>query len=79
MSISSFLTQALLKILVLVSKLPYRWVSGLGRGLGFFAYLVAPRRRRIARKNLELCMPNLSKRRAKKLFVATLFFMVEVF
>jgi Kdo2-lipid IVA lauroyltransferase/acyltransferase len=67
MTTSGFFTQTLLKVLEWVSKLPYGWVSRLGRGLGFLAYLIATRRRRIARKNLELCLPNLSKKAREKI------------
>lgn len=44
----------------LVAQLPYAWLLRLGRGLGALTYRLAGSRRRIARRNLELCFPDLS-------------------
>ncbi len=44
----------------LVAQLPYAWLLWLGRGLGALTYRLAGSRRRIARRNLELCFPELS-------------------
>ncbi len=47
-------------ILRLVEFLPYRAIMFVGRGLGFLARVLVPRYRRIARRNLELCFPQLT-------------------
>ncbi|WP_349616670.1 lipid A biosynthesis lauroyl acyltransferase [Azotobacter salinestris] len=44
----------------LVAQLPYAWLLRLGRWLGALTYRLAGSRRRIARRNLELCFPELS-------------------
>lgn len=44
----------------LIARLPYAWLLRLGRGLGALTYRLAGSRRRIARRNLELCFPELS-------------------
>lgn len=48
--------------------LPYRVLMWLGALLGRFAALLSPRRRIIARKNVELCFPNLSQKEQTALF-----------
>ncbi len=47
-------------ILRLVEFLPYRAIMFVGRGLGFLARVLVPKYRRIARRNLELCFPQLT-------------------
>jgi Kdo2-lipid IVA lauroyltransferase/acyltransferase len=58
------LSQGLMRILLgafgLLSKAPYRFVRAIGQSLGYIAYALAVRRRRIARTNLSLCLPQLS-------------------
>jgi KDO2-lipid IV(A) lauroyltransferase len=44
----------------LLSLLPFRLLWALGQGLGRASYLVLPGRRRVARINLEICLPELS-------------------
>jgi KDO2-lipid IV(A) lauroyltransferase len=40
--------------------LPYRWQIGIGKTIGRFAHRVGAKRRAIARRNIELCFPELS-------------------
>ncbi len=40
--------------------LPYRWQMGLGRLIGRLAHAIGAERRAIARRNIELCFPELS-------------------
>lgn len=40
--------------------LPYRWQIGLGRAIGRLAHGIGAERRAIARRNIELCFPELS-------------------
>jgi len=51
----------------LVAQLPYAWLLRLGRGLGALTYRLAGSRRRIARRNLELCFPDLSAAERERL------------
>jgi KDO2-lipid IV(A) lauroyltransferase len=44
----------------LLAALPFRWLAALGQGLGRLGYWLVPGRRRIARINLGLCLPELS-------------------
>ena len=46
-------------LLWLISLLPFRLTAFLGRGLGYFLYLIAGRRAHIVRTNLGLCFPEL--------------------
>lgn len=46
-------------ILWCLTRLPYRWQLATGQQLGRFAYILAKRRRHIARVNLKLCFPEL--------------------
>lgn len=46
-------------ILWLLHFLPLAWLATLGRGLGFLLYVFGRKRRSIARKNLDLCFPEL--------------------
>ena len=43
-----------------VGHLPWRFACRLGEGLGWLGYWLAPGRRRIARRNLEVCFPEWS-------------------
>ncbi len=45
----------------LLSRLPFRILWALGQGLGRASYLVLPGRRAVARTNLEICLPELSR------------------
>jgi len=47
-------------LLRLSCLLPYRWQIGLGKRLGRLAHRVGAKRRAIARRNIELCFPELS-------------------
>jgi len=40
--------------------LPYRWQIGLGKSIGLLAHRIGKKRRAIARRNIELCFPELS-------------------
>ncbi|MFC0709212.1 lipid A biosynthesis lauroyl acyltransferase [Azorhizophilus paspali] len=51
----------------LVAQLPYAWLLQLGRWLGALTYRLAGSRRRIARRNLELCFPELSANERERL------------
>ncbi|SFR36300.1 KDO2-lipid IV(A) lauroyltransferase [Pseudidiomarina maritima] len=55
-----WLTWLSVGILYTISWLPYRWQLGMGRGLGRLFYRFVPRRAAIARRNLELCFPDMS-------------------
>ncbi len=44
----------------LLARLPWRAALAVGRGGGHIAYRLLPERRRIARRNLQLCFPELS-------------------
>ena len=50
-----------------VSMLPARIRWHVGGTLGFILYLLVPKRRRIALRNLELCFPNYSSDRRRKI------------
>ncbi|WP_043309449.1 lipid A biosynthesis lauroyl acyltransferase [Pseudomonas sp. ML96] len=56
-----------LGLLWLTVQLPYRVLLVLGRGLGALMYRVAGSRRHIARRNLELCFPQLSEAERERL------------
>ncbi|MDT4794145.1 Lipid A biosynthesis lauroyltransferase [compost metagenome] len=56
-----------LGLLWLITLLPYRVQLGLGRVLGALMLGVAGSRRKIARRNLELCFPDLSKGERERL------------
>lgn len=49
-----------LGVLWLIARLPWRWAVALGTGLGRVLYHVARDRRYVARRNLELCFPELT-------------------
>ena len=61
------LTRALLRALGLFSRLPLAVITQAGNAVGLLAYYLAARRRRIARTNLTLCMPHLSKAAREKI------------
>jgi KDO2-lipid IV(A) lauroyltransferase len=44
----------------LISWLPYSWLMALGRGLGRLSFKLLKSRSRIAKRNLELCFPDMS-------------------
>jgi KDO2-lipid IV(A) lauroyltransferase len=50
----------LLALLRAIQWLPLAWQAALGRGVGWLFWRYAGERRRIALRNLELCMPELS-------------------
>ncbi|WP_017445008.1 LpxL/LpxP family Kdo(2)-lipid IV(A) lauroyl/palmitoleoyl acyltransferase [Gayadomonas joobiniege] len=56
-------------ILYLISWLPYRLQLGLGRLIGRLLYLIAKRRRQIAKRNLELCFPKMPDDEQKQLLI----------
>ncbi|MCU1715861.1 lipid A biosynthesis lauroyl acyltransferase [Pseudomonas sp. 5P_3.1_Bac2] len=56
-----------LGVLWLVVQLPYGLLLKLGRGLGWLMFYAAGSRRKIARRNLELCFPQLSLAAREKL------------
>lgn len=55
-----------LGVLWLIIQLPYRVLLPLGRAVGWLMYLFMRERREIARINLELCFPDWSAERRKK-------------
>jgi Kdo2-lipid IVA lauroyltransferase/acyltransferase len=54
-------------LLWLVHWLPAGWQSGVGAVVGALAHRFAPARRRVARRNLELCLPELDSRARDRL------------
>ncbi|WP_313087626.1 lipid A biosynthesis lauroyl acyltransferase [Pseudomonas sp.] len=56
-----------LGLLWLVIQLPYRVLLLLGRGLGVLMYRFARSRRQIARRNLQLCFPELNEQARERL------------
>jgi len=64
-----------LALLWLLAQLPYVWLLKLGRGLGALVYRLAHSRRKIVRRNLELCFPQMDgqarERLAKENFAST--------
>ena len=61
------MTRLLLVLLRLFSTLPLPIISQAGNATGLLAYCLAAKRRRIARINLTLCMPALSKAAREKM------------
>lgn len=51
----------------LLARLPFRALDALGAGLGALAYRVAWGRRRVARTNLAICLPELDARARERL------------
>jgi len=60
-------TWAGIGLLWLLSLLPFAWMIAIGTGLGHLLRLVARRFVRIARRNLELCFPQLDARAREQL------------
>jgi len=64
-----------LGLLWLIARLPLKWALALGKGFGHVAYHVAPGRRHVVRRNLELSFPKLDpeerERWVKENFVYT--------
>ena len=58
--IDFLLVGLLLGALHVAARLPVRWQLKLGRGLGRVLLPLNRRQRRVARRNLELCFPELS-------------------
>src|SRR3546814_5098829 len=56
-----------LGLLWLVIQLPYRALLLLGGGLGALMYRVARSRRHIARRNLQLCFPEMNEKERERL------------
>jgi Kdo2-lipid IVA lauroyltransferase/acyltransferase len=55
----------LLAMLWLLSRLPLSLLAPLGRGLGRLTWWLLPRRRAVALRNLELCLPELDEARRR--------------
>ena len=53
------MAQAVLGLLWALQGLPLAWQAGLGRGLGRLLFLLAGARRRVALRNVQLCLPEL--------------------
>ncbi len=53
------LAYAVLGLLRALQMLPLAWQAGLGRGLGRLLYALAGSRRRVALRNVQLCLPGL--------------------
>ena len=53
------LARAVLGLLWALQGLPLAWQAGLGRGLGRLLFLLAGARRRVALRNVQLCLPEL--------------------
>lgn len=56
----------------LIARLPYPALYRLGRGLGKLTALLPGERRRVARRNLEICFPELDASERERLLGATL-------
>lgn len=59
--------RAMLGLLWLIHGLPLSVLASLGRGLGLLLYALAGSRRRVARRNLQLCLPELSDKERETL------------
>ena len=60
------MTRVALALLWLLHWLPYPLLGRLGAGLGALLWRIAPRRRRIALRNLELCFPDWDAQRRRE-------------
>ncbi len=58
--LSDAFMRVLLGFFALISSAPYSVVKAIGISMGYLAYALAGRRRRIARTNLALCLPQVS-------------------
>ena len=47
-------------LLALLTRLPFSWQLGIGKGIGLLLHKVAGSRRRIAEVNMEICFPEKS-------------------
>ena len=56
----NFAARALLALIWLIHWLPLPLLAALGRGLGRLLHAVARKRREVALRNVELCLPELS-------------------
>lgn len=56
-----------LGLLRLITLLPVPWLHRIGRGLGLAIYTLLPSRRRVARINLRLCLPELDDKERERL------------
>ncbi|WP_331458493.1 LpxL/LpxP family Kdo(2)-lipid IV(A) lauroyl/palmitoleoyl acyltransferase [Aliidiomarina indica] len=54
-------TWVMVGFLYLLSWLPFRLQIALGKGLGWLLYKIMPKRVAVARRNLELCFPEMSE------------------
>ncbi|GAA6150586.1 LpxL/LpxP family Kdo(2)-lipid IV(A) lauroyl/palmitoleoyl acyltransferase [Pseudoteredinibacter isoporae] len=67
----------------LLVRLPWSVQKGLAKGLGFLLYTLAGKRRRIVKKNLELCFPEWhqeeQRKRVKEVFYHNALGMIEAF
>lgn len=63
-------TWLMFAVLWLVTRLPFRWQMGIGNLIGLGAWLLARRRRHIARVNLQLCFPELPDQQRERLLKA---------
>ncbi|HRQ65606.1 MAG TPA: hypothetical protein PKZ76_12225 [Xanthomonadaceae bacterium] len=55
-----------------LARLPWPWLLAIGAALGWLLGRLLPARRRIARRNIELCFPELDARDRKRLLAANL-------
>jgi KDO2-lipid IV(A) lauroyltransferase len=65
-------TWLILGLMWLLARLPYQAAMAAGRGLGAIAARMQPKRRRIAARNLALCLPELSGAERGELLEANL-------
>lgn len=56
-----------LGLLRLFAFIPYRWKFPIGKNLGKILYILAPKRKRLVKANLELCFPEKSNEERLKL------------
>ena len=61
-----------LGVIWLIARLPYRVLFGLGRALGTLLPALLPARKRVARRNLEICFPELSEKERADLLKANM-------
>lgn len=56
-----------LAVLFPLAQLPWRWLLGIGRGIGQLSWRLTRRRRQIAETNIRLCFPELEEREQRRL------------